>query len=168
MDLTIVGNGNVFLNPPGPFYQEDTSVHLLAEPASGWTFHHWNKALTGLSPSMQLKMDSDKNLEAVFVEGDSFRLDIHTIGEGQVLTEPQMDLYPQGTEVVLSAVSDTGWQFFEWSGLSQRFSAIDTLTMDSDKTILATFKPQSGSVIDLYPVQDPLRQARNKHQLIFI
>jgi hypothetical protein len=67
LSLTIVGNANVTLDPPGDTYDAGTVVTLTAVPESAWVFTGWSGDLTGDDNPDSLTMDSNKSVTATFV-----------------------------------------------------------------------------------------------------
>jgi hypothetical protein len=68
-----------------------------------------------------------------------FSLTVNTIGNGGVTTIPIQSYYPYGTHVSLTANADSGWIFSGWSGDLSGSLNPAIVTMDSNKTITATF-----------------------------
>jgi len=64
---------------------------------------------------------------------------VNTIGSGNVTLVPAVGIYNTGTEVKLTPVPGAGWAFNGWSGDLSGYSNPDTIVMNSDKTITATF-----------------------------
>ena len=69
----------------------------------------------------------------------SYYLTLNTYGSGSVSADPSMPSYPAGTPVELTAIPDGGWEFVSWSGSHSGTANPDTIIMDSDKIITATF-----------------------------
>ncbi len=66
-------------------------------------------------------------------------LTVNIVGSGSVTLDPAGGSYSLGTEVSLTANADTGWWFSGWSGDLSGSSNPAYITMDSDKTVTATF-----------------------------
>lgn len=63
------GAGSISLSSdPANGYQEGQAVYVSATPASGFAFKGWTGSLTGNSPGLNLTMDSNKKIQAVFEE----------------------------------------------------------------------------------------------------
>ncbi len=52
-------------------YNSGTTVSVLANPASGWSFSNWSGDVSGSSNPISISMNSNKSVTAVFVEGDT-------------------------------------------------------------------------------------------------
>ncbi|NKQ38513.1 MAG: hypothetical protein HF967_03400 [Methanosarcinales archaeon] len=72
---------------------------------------------------------------------DNFTLTTHTIGNGIVTIDPNLTEFVNGTVVNLTAVPDPGWQFVNWTGDITETENPTTITMDANKTVIATFVP---------------------------
>ena len=66
-------------------------------------------------------------------------LDVDTIGNGSVDAVPAATEYPHGEVVSLSAVADEGWVFAGWSGDVSGTANPVSVTMDTAKSVTATF-----------------------------
>jgi Leucine-rich repeat (LRR) protein len=74
------------------------------------------------------------------VAGDEYTLTVNTVGNGSVDLNPAGGSYPSGTIVTLTANADPSWTFDSWSGDLTGSANPDTITMDGDKTVTATFE----------------------------
>ncbi len=62
------GNGIVTANPSLSIYDKDQEVTITATPASGWSFDHWSGSVTSTDNPLNVTMDSDKTIAAVFIK----------------------------------------------------------------------------------------------------
>jgi hypothetical protein len=138
LTVDTVGQGTVTLDPPGGIYDAGTVVTLTAIADPGWGFSGWSGDLTGSDNPATITMDADKNITATFVEGQ-YALTVDTVGQGTVTLNPPGGIYDAGTHVTLTATAATLWEFSHWSGDLTGSDNPDTVTMDSDKNITATF-----------------------------
>ncbi|MEM7028222.1 MAG: right-handed parallel beta-helix repeat-containing protein [Chloroflexota bacterium] len=67
----------------------------------------------------------------------TYTLSLATVGNGSV--NPVSGVYTAGTEINLTATPDSGWLFQSWSGDLTSSTNPEIVTMDSNKTITATF-----------------------------
>jgi uncharacterized repeat protein (TIGR02543 family) len=65
-------------------------------------------------------------------------LSITVVGQGQVDLD-KVGPYPEGTVVELTAVADAGWTFSGWSVDLSGSNNPESITMDGDKSVTATF-----------------------------
>lgn len=131
--------GSVALSPPGGTYNAGSSVVATAVAAPGWGFSGWSGDLNGAGNPQTILVDGDKNIIAGFAVMPTHVLVTTTSGNGQVLRQPDEPDYLFGSSVELTAVPDPGWQFAGWSGDLVGAANPDTLLMDGDKTVQATF-----------------------------
>ena len=71
-------------------------------------------------------------------------LTINISGQGSVAQNPNQTTYSDGTNVILTATPASGWTFSGWSGSLTGTTNPVTITMNSDKTITATFTVSSS------------------------
>jgi uncharacterized repeat protein (TIGR02543 family) len=112
-------------------------VTLGAAADSGWVFAGWSGDLTGTANPDSIVMDSNKTVTATFTR--QFSLTTVVDGGGSITLDPPGGVYDSLTVVTLSAVADSGWVFAGWSGDVTGIANPDSIVMDSNKTIIATF-----------------------------
>lgn len=99
-------------------YEAETTVELTAEASEGWHFSHWGGDLDGNVNPINITIDSEKTVKAVFVRND-YPLTINIVGNGTVtetVVQTKSTDYPYQTVVELKANPDEGWVFSEWQG----------------------------------------------------
>lgn len=133
LSTTVTGQGSV--NPDQGTYPEGATVSLTPRASSGWRFSHWSGDATGSAAPLTVTMDSDKNIEAVFVK--SLTLTVEKEGNGTVT--PEGGSFDENEEVTLNAVASTGWRFDRWSGDITSTNDTEKITMNTDKTVRAHF-----------------------------
>ncbi len=133
------GAGSVTLDPPGGTYNAGATVMATAIAAPGWGFTGWSGDAAGTANPVAIVVDGNKSVTAGFAVMPSHVLTTTVSGSGQVLRQPDSPDYLFGSSVVLTAVPDAGWQFAGWSGDLAGAANPDTLLMDGDKTVHATF-----------------------------
>ena len=132
------GQGSVTANPPGGVYDDGELVTLTATADPGWTFSHWTGDLTGTVNPATVTMDGDKTVTAVFTQ-DQYTLTINITGSGSVGAVPNQSTYVYGDVITLTASANLGWSFDHWEGDLTGNVNPDTITVDGDKTVTATF-----------------------------
>lgn len=65
--VNIEGNGSVEIDPEQEYYNNSDSVYLTATPEPGYRFSRWEGDLSGSDNPIQITMDGDKSVTAVFV-----------------------------------------------------------------------------------------------------
>ena len=166
LTVTTVGNGSVTLNPAGGTYPAGMLVQLTAEPAVGYEFTGWSGALGGSTNPTYIVMDADKTVTATFTELPPVDLTVNIVGNGSVTLDPPGGTYPTGTDVELTANADTGWYFSGWSGDLSGLTNPNSITMDTAKTVTATFTetpPQPAGICEDFETGFTLGQPVGTH-----
>jgi hypothetical protein len=137
------GGGAVTLEPSQPVggYVVGTVVTLTAVADEGYDFDHWSGALSGSENPSTITMDSDKEVTAHFSQ-ITYTLTVGVNPSGGTVTldpSPPAGGYVVGTEVTLTAVASWGYEFDHWSGSFSGSENPTTITMDSDKGVMAHF-----------------------------
>jgi hypothetical protein len=160
--INVVGSGTVSPATPANF-PLNTDVPITASPATGFTFAGWSgpdvdlvENASSASTTVTLSRPSVV-LVAQFVTQTAL-LTVGTDGRGTVTVSPTAagNLYPVGTVVTLTATPNTGFVFNKWIGpnagdlLPNVNTATVTLTMNADKSVVATFR-QPLSVTGIEP-----------------
>ena len=138
LTVNIVGSGHVDLDPPIGPYLNSTLVELTAVADSCWVFDHWSGDLSGDTNPEAIIMDSNKTVTAHFSE-IMYTLTVNVDGIGTVVPAEGMHTYACGSVVGIEAFADTGWAFDHWSGDLSGDTNPETIIMDSNKTVNATF-----------------------------
>ncbi len=68
LSVSMTGNGTVTINPELSVYDDGQQVTVTAVPDSGWSFDHWSGSLTSADNPLQVTMDADKTITAVFIK----------------------------------------------------------------------------------------------------
>ncbi len=134
-----VGAGTIVLNPAGSTYNEGSTVSAAAAPAPGWAFASWQGDLSGNVTPSTFVVGADRNIVAVFSQLPDRLLVTTVAGNGRVIRAPDVDYHPAGSQVALVAEPDPGFDFSGWSGDLAGSSSPDTILMDTDKEVLATY-----------------------------
>ena len=140
--LTIAAGAGGATDPePGTYiYDSGTEVPITATAESGYRFSHW----TGDVPSghendnpITITMDSDKSITANFIR--QYTLTIASGSGGTTSPSPGTYVHDSGTEVSITAKPDSGYEFSGWSGDASGTDNPTTITMNSDKSVTASF-----------------------------
>ncbi len=137
LTVNTVGNGSVSKVPNQVTYQYGDEVTLTATPDSGWGFAGWSGDLTGFTNPNTLVMNDHKTVTATFEWQHD--LTVETLGTGSVVLDPPGGVYSHGTVVQITAIPDPGWTFSHWSGDLTGTENPAFLTIDRDKTVIASF-----------------------------
>jgi uncharacterized repeat protein (TIGR02543 family) len=136
--LTITAvNGTVTRNPNAPTYDSASTVHMTANPAVGYHFVNWTDDLTSSSNPDSIIMNSNKSVTANFAI-NTYTLDV-TATNGTVVLNPPTGPYNHGTVVTLTATPAPGYHFGGWTGSLTGSNNPDSIVMDGNKSVTATF-----------------------------
>lgn len=136
------GSGSVNVNPAGGVYDENAVVTVTAIPATGWEFYDWGGDLNGSSATMNLTMNTNKQITAKFRAIAQYTVTINAVGAGSVTLDPPGGIYYVGTVVTLTATPAAGYVFSGYSGDFKGWMDIETITVNANKNLTATFSPQ--------------------------
>ncbi len=136
-----VGEGSVEKDPDKGAYEEGEEVELTAVPEVGYVFSEWSGDLTGSDNPATITMNSNKSITPIFVEGQSYTLNVSAGPNGDVLIEPDKASYAVGEVVVLNALPDPGFMLGAWGGDLTGASSPSIVVMDANKSVSASFVP---------------------------
>ena len=133
------GLGSVARKPGSGPYPDGATVTLTPIPAAGWIFEGWSGALAGNASPALIAMDADKAVQAIFVQGPSYTLNVTQVGQGIVIRNPSAASYLGGSFVTLTATPAVHWSFSNWSGDATGTSSPITIIVDGNKSVTANF-----------------------------
>ncbi len=139
LTINVVGSGSVTRSPNQSSYLSGSVVNLAALANQGWTFGNWSGDLSGTNISAIITMDGPKTITATFIQ-DIYTLSIDIVGDGSVTRSPDQGSYLSGSVVNLEAIADPGWTFTNWSGDLGGITTTAIITMDTDKSVTASFQ----------------------------
>jgi len=125
---------------PGPgiiYMPEGEKITLKADPHEGWNFDGWTGDYESGNKEITLTIDEDKEVTAQFSLAE---LEIIVVGEGTTDPVEGTHEYEYGEEVTVEANPKDEWQFVKWTGDVTSDEEKITITMDSDKEIIAHFE----------------------------
>jgi hypothetical protein len=131
-----VGGGSV--NVSNGTYDAGTEVTLIAVPAIGYRFDHWEGSISGTSDNTVITIDSDKTAIAVFSKVVyTLESRLNPWDGGSV--DPAGGNYKAGATVTLTAIPAAGYRFDHWGGDVSGASATLNVVMDGNITVTAYF-----------------------------
>ncbi len=173
LNLSVIGQGGTtpFHGVPHR-YSENLVVSVVSYATNSlWRFDHWEGDIGDNEPLyyilMQLPMDQNRNITAVFIEKPNYKLTLEIIGEGSVSVQEGFN-----TPVIVSSgvheftflewsfirceriLSSPGWKFLRWEGdygdTSPTYSRC-SFSMDKNRNIRCIFtnKTQVPNVVGL-------------------
>ncbi|MEE4296012.1 MAG: hypothetical protein V2J20_05285 [Wenzhouxiangella sp.] len=130
-------------------YYQGTLVTLTATPNAGSEFTGWAGCPLANGNECLNAVDSDRTITATFTDTTEFTLTVATAGpgEGTVTSDPAgidcgvdcNEIYPAGTEVLLTATPRPGDVFEEWSGCPEPLGNQCRYTANANLTVTANF-----------------------------
>jgi len=146
-----VGSGTITLNPAGGIYNNGTLVRLTAIPQGGTTgfqFSGWSGDLSGSANPDSLTMTENKTVTAIFtpLPPPQYNLTLNKIGSGTVALDPAGGVYNENTKIRLLATPAEDYEFSGWSGDLNSSAPLDSLIMNANKTVTATFTQLPATV----------------------
>ena len=129
--------------PPG------TSIRVLGEEVTLTAFPEsdlftgWSGDVTQGSDQITVTMNEDTSVTANFTPVE-YTLIIQSGEGGTTIPEPGAYDYPEGTNIPVTAVPESGYEFSEWSGDVLGTDNPVRISMDSDKSITSSFIQVSG------------------------
>jgi uncharacterized repeat protein (TIGR02543 family) len=128
---------------------------ISASNNPSYTFSSWSASPISsiefgstTSSSTTIKVNGAGTITANFAPiATGYTLTINIIGNGQVSRIPDQTTYAPGTSVQLTAIPANGYRFTGWSGALGGSTNPASITMDSDKTVTATFAPATETSI---------------------
>ena len=143
--MTYVSNGGT--EYAAETYKEGTEVAIDKAPTrEGYIFKGWyaDEALT--QAVSKVTMDSDKTVYAKW-EKEIKNFTLTYVSNGG--TEYAAETYKEGTEVALSKIpTRAGFSFLGWYADAALTQLVTKVTMDSDKTVYASWKEDETPVLE--------------------
>lgn len=134
--LTVLQRGQGTVVPSTGSYQQGAVASLEATPAQGWYFLGWEEDASGKNPNIQITMNTDKIVRAVFGQGPYA---VRATIEGQGEVGPLKDGYQEDEAVEVYATPAEGWHFVGWSGDVSGEAPWTGFTVRGDVAITARF-----------------------------
>ncbi len=134
----------------------DSTITLLEDPDSGYTFSGWGGACGGSDLTCTVTMSDDRDVTATFTtSATTFALTVSVTGNGTVAgssisctsaggSSCSADV-SAGTTVSLTAQPNAGASFTGWGGACAGTSLSCSVTMSTAKSVTASFSGSSGT-----------------------
>ena len=142
--LELEGNGILNYESGTCFEGQEFTLNAIAE--EGWGFESWTGDITGSENPVNITVNSDMSIKAVFKE----IVELNLVSEnGFVKKVPDQMEYLKGQSVQLIPIPDFGYRFSDWSGDYQSSEDTITILMDSSINIVANFVPVPAYEINI-------------------
>ncbi|MBI4331755.1 MAG: hypothetical protein HY673_10790 [Chloroflexi bacterium] len=133
------------VEPAGGTLDAGTEVKLTAVANPGWRFNRWEGSVSGSVNPASVRMDGNKNVTATFTKVYSLDAAANPAEGGSVsevkdgkLT-PLAKVYDKDTRLTVVAIPAFPWALSRWSGTDNDLVKPTTVTMNSDRKIVAYF-----------------------------
>ncbi len=120
-------------------YIEKSTVTLTATALPGYNFSGWTDDTTTVSNPVTVVVTGNKTLTANFVWVGMRTLTLTSAGNGTVAFNYPTSSISYNNKVIITAIPAIGYKFSSWTGSFTGTAYIDSLYIDSDKTITANF-----------------------------
>ncbi|NLW33696.1 MAG: cadherin-like domain-containing protein, partial [Fibrobacter sp.] len=143
--VTSTDGGSVDISGTQEF-AHDTVIAISPTAESNYQFVKWEytQSMFDISgsdsdPNATFKIKGPGSIKAVFAI-NNFNVTRGTIeGSGEIEFDPPDGPYPYGTELIVTAKPEDGFKLDKWGGALSGSKNPDTLIIDENKTIRATF-----------------------------
>jgi len=131
-------SGAGMVDPSGGTFEAGTQKTITATPANGYRFDHWGGSVSGTTNSLNLMMDSNKNVIAYFTKVYNLTISVPPNIGASVTGSGSYDAGTKATITAKATVSP--YAFDHWSGTDNDSIDPTTVTMSADKSVTAYFK----------------------------
>jgi uncharacterized repeat protein (TIGR02543 family) len=139
------GGGSV--SPAFETVGSNSMVTFAATPDSGWQFLYWTNGVTGTNSSVSVSVSGPMtNVQAVF--GTPLTVSRLPLTSGTVATNPQLALYPYGSQAQLIAEPVGNHYFTNWiinATDNSEENPLDFVVTNATPTIVAVFASEPAS-----------------------
>jgi uncharacterized repeat protein (TIGR02543 family) len=124
-------------------------IELTATPATGYQFNGWSGDISGTSNPINITMDANKIVTALFspiqrkltINATNGSVNVTNAANSKSKAIATDFYFNHGETTSMTAVPDAGYQFDGWSGDASGTNNPLSLTMDANKTVTALFSP---------------------------
>jgi formylglycine-generating enzyme required for sulfatase activity len=132
------GGGTVSIDPPDGAYLSDSTAIVTALPSAGWSFLQWLGDASGTNPTASVAMTRNKCVQAIF----GTAVNTSVAGNGSISLNPPGGLYPYGTDLLLTAVPQSGNYLALWGNPpGATNNPLRFVVVDTNQTLTAVFQP---------------------------
>lgn len=147
--ITVTINGKGAVLPASPIAVNHFETETLkATPANGYRFAGWEGDASGTESAIEIYVDSDKELTALFEPIDTFAVSVSSnpSGGGSFTVTPEKETYSFGEEITVEALAADGYDFDTWSGASTSDLNTIRLTVEESIELVGKFHKKSYTV----------------------
>jgi hypothetical protein len=138
---TLTVPGSVTKYPDDVTYKTGSIVKLTVTPPPGSIFTGWTGDASGSANPLIVTMNVSKNIGVSFSSGSTYTLTTSGLptGKGDVMRNPDLQMYPSGATVTLTPICAEGVSFSHWGGDATGSANPLVITMNANKSITANF-----------------------------
>ena len=144
LNINIVGNGTVNINPYKTNYTYGSVVNLTAISDEGWYFDHCTGDIIGNDNPFFVTIVNDMRITVIFEKSlfniSNYNITINIEGTGIVIVDPTKNNYTYGEIVEITAIPDTNWYLDFWSGDITGDNLSCEINMTCNKIVTVHFK----------------------------
>jgi len=136
-DVTPESSGTILESGDGS-YIDSSLATLEAVPLAGYIFSHWEGAYVGADNLVEVTMDSNKEVTAVFLRVYNLALSVSPEGSGTI-DDSGDGIYVEDSTATVEAIPGLGYLFDHWEGNASGEEVTKELLMNADKNLTAYF-----------------------------
>jgi uncharacterized repeat protein (TIGR02543 family) len=151
------GTGTISDSGNGSYLEGDTAT-VQATPAAGYQFVRWQGDATGSENPLEITMDEDKSLVAVFTETITPIYSLTKVAsptDAGSISDDGDGQYLEGSTAMIEAFPAFSYVFDRWEGAASGSDNPVAVVMDEDKEITAVFIQNVLPVVNLTKVVNP-------------
>jgi hypothetical protein len=153
LTASVSPSGGGTVSPSGTSWRNSgQSVPVTAAPAADYSFLNWSGDLSGSTNPTSINMNGPKSVTANFSQNQyTLNVNISPSGAGTVSKSPDKSTYVYGDQITLTATANSGYAFGNWTGDVTGTTNPVTLTVNSNKTLMATFSAVTSGSLAVTP-----------------
>ncbi len=142
------GKGKIHIKPEKETYHYGDIIEVKAEPDKGWKLKEWSRDLSGSNDYISFILVNDVHIIGHFEpENYDLTVNIHPENSGKISINDEnftdITQFQYNTEINLTAIPETGWEFSHWKNDSGKKIADNdyyNLTIENDREITGVFR----------------------------
>jgi hypothetical protein len=147
---SVVGPGTITQSPTGTSFANNTTITLTETPNANSSFVNWTGVTCTRAGATTCTIVLSSNLVVTANFAANVSLTTSVVGPGTITQSPTGTSFAPGSEVVLTAVPNSGATFVSWASSSACFPSTPAteciVTLNANTTVTATF---SGAQVSL-------------------
>jgi hypothetical protein len=144
LSIQINPSGGGSVEPQSGTYDGGTQLTMKATAANGYRFNQWGGSASGSSNTVNIMMDSNKAVTASFTKVFTLSTSCNPTSGGSISLES--GIYDSGSTLSVSATAVFPYVFTNWGGADNNSINPTSVTMNSDKSVIAYFRQQQAGL----------------------